>query len=155
MQIKTMTADETYQVGLTLGLMLQAGDCICLQGTLGAGKTLLAQGIAWGLGVTEPVTSPTFTILQLYQGRVPLFHYDLYRLTRPQELFDIGFEEYGGTSGVTLIEWPDLLPDYMPEALWIKVDVTGVTERTLSLATTGGRYDSLVKELKFNDSASN
>lgn len=148
--IHTLTPDETAAFGVRLGSLLQAGDCICLAGGLGAGKTALAQGIAAGLSVAEPVTSPTFTVLQVYTGRVPVFHYDLYRLQRAEELLDIGFEEFSGKRGVTLIEWPDKFPEDMPdELLWISLaSPDGGNSRNITLTPRGARYELLVKELE-------
>ncbi|WP_082816921.1 tRNA (adenosine(37)-N6)-threonylcarbamoyltransferase complex ATPase subunit type 1 TsaE [Anaerosporomusa subterranea] len=145
----TMTPEETEEFGFRIGTRLQAGDCLCLTGTLGAGKTLLAQGIARGLGVTDPVTSPTFTVLQVYQGRLPVYHYDLYRLRRSEELIDIGFDEYSGPSGVTLIEWPDMFPESMPEeALWVELSPESDGQaRKITLTPHGNRYSVLLKEL--------
>lgn len=153
----TKTPEATEKFGFQIGSRLHAGDWLCLQGTLGAGKTLLAQGIARGLGVTEPVTSPTFTVLQVYQGRLPVFHYDWYRLRRSEELMDIGFDEYSGSGGVTLIEWPDKFPEIMPEeALWIEL-TTGADGqgRKITLTPYGDRYRALLKELSQDVNISN
>lgn len=145
----TITPEATEELGFQIGSRLQDGDWLCLLGTLGAGKTLLAQGIARGLGVTEPVTSPTFTVLQVYQGRLPVYHYDWYRLRRPEELADIGFEEYSGPGGVTLIEWPDKFPESLPaESLCIELAAeAGGQGRQITLTPSGERYHALVKEL--------
>lgn len=148
--IHTLTPAETAAFGVRLGSLLRAGDCVCLAGGLGAGKTALAQGIAAGLSVTEPVTSPTFTVLQVYTGKVPVFHYDLYRLQKAAELLDIGFEEFSGGRGVTLIEWPDKFPEEMPdELLWITLmSPDGGDARDITLTARGARYEWLVKELE-------
>jgi tRNA threonylcarbamoyladenosine biosynthesis protein TsaE len=151
--IRAQNPDETLNFGFHLGKLLQIGDCICLAGTLGAGKTLLAQGIARGLDVAEGITSPTFTVLQVYDGRLPVFHYDLYRLQQPEELRDIGFEEFGGENGVMVIEWADKFSSYMPEeALWIELS-SGLDslERKIILNPHGTRYENLLKELSQND----
>lgn len=153
--VETNSPDETRKLGQRIGASLQAGDCLCLTGTLGAGKTLLAQGIAQGMGITEDVTSPTFTVLQIYHGRLPVYHYDLYRLRQPEELLDIGFDEYSGPNGVTLIEWPDKFPEYMPEhALWIEITLIGEVERKIALSPCGSRHESLLKELRIYDNFS-
>ena len=151
--IRALNPDETLDFGLRLGRLLQIGDCLCLSGTLGAGKTLLAQGIARGLDVAEGVTSPTFTVLQVYQGRLPVFHYDLYRLQHPEELRDIGFDEFGGERGVMVIEWADKFSSYMPEeALWIELSFgLDSLERKIVLEPHGIRYESLLKELSQSD----
>lgn len=153
--IYTGSAVQTEKLGVQIGSRLQAGDCLCLTGTLGAGKTLLAQGIARGLAVTDSVTSPTFTVLQVYQGRLPVYHYDLYRLRRPEELIDIGFEEYGGPGSVTLIEWPDKFAEYMPpEALWVDLAYEGEQGRKITFAPRSDRYQELLKELENDEYAS-
>lgn len=144
----TTSSNETADIGLRIGSLLRTGDVVCLSGDLGAGKTILAQGIALGLAVNEPVTSPTFTVMQMYEGRVPVFHYDLYRLNRPEELLDIGFEEYSGSYGVSIIEWPDKFPDYMPtDALWISLSRVNERERKIELIPHGERYETLLREL--------
>lgn len=151
MIIYTNSPDETIKLGCQIGKLLAAGDCLCLSGGLGAGKTLLVQGIAKGFEVGDDVTSPTFTVLQVYQGRLPVYHYDLYRLRRAEELFDIGFSEYMGPSGVTVIEWPDKFPDHMPEqALWLELTATGECSREIRLMPRGERYEVLIKELLQN-----
>jgi len=110
----TASADETRAVAAALAAHLEAGDVVVLIGDLGAGKTTFAQGIARGLGVTGPVTSPTFTLVQQYQGRLPIAHVDVYRLDRIQELHDLGFEELVDGPGVTVIEWGDAVRQLLP-----------------------------------------
>lgn len=147
----TRTADGTFQFGHTLGKKLTAGDVLCLTGDLGAGKTLLVQGAAAGLGVTETVTSPTFTLMQVYEtGRLPVYHFDLYRLDAPMDLHNIGFEEYMGGDGVALIEWADKFPAAMPEhCLWVEINRgRETTERVIMLRPKGERYRRLGEELK-------
>ncbi len=140
----------TAAFGRALGRRLAAGDVVCLAGDLGAGKTLLVQGIAAGLGVTEEVTSPTFTILQVYDsGRLPLNHFDLYRLETPAELEDVGFAEYTGGDAAAVIEWADKFAAAMPdERLWIEIKGgAGPSERLLALTPAGERYRRLCEEL--------
>lgn len=115
---RTESAEETRRVARELAQSLSDGDAILLSGDLGAGKTQFAQGIAEGLGVPEPVTSPTFNIMFEYaSGRIPLYHFDLYRLEDAQQLEDIDFYELvdESTPGIALIEWADMFPDEMPE----------------------------------------
>jgi tRNA threonylcarbamoyladenosine biosynthesis protein TsaE len=150
LRFRTKSAAETYSFGRSFADHLQAGDILCLRGDLGAGKTHLVQGIAAGLDVNDGVTSPTFTILQIYDtGRIPIFHFDLYRLENPDELFDIGFEEYVGTSGVTIIEWADKFAGEMPaECLWVELTVgMDVDERIIELFPAGKRYQQLCEEM--------
>ena len=115
---------DTLSLGKRIAKGLKPGAVIALTGPLGAGKTTLAQAIARGLCVTERMASPTFTIVQEYRsGRLPLFHFDVYRVSDPDELFEIGFEEYLHAGGVCLIEWADLIEDVMPEnTVWIRLE---------------------------------
>jgi len=119
-----MDENELREYGHTLAYRLEAGDVIALTGELGAGKTTLTKAIAEGLGVTDTVTSPTFTLInEYYSGRLPLFHFDVYRLTDASELETLGYEEYFFGKGVTVIEWADLVSDYIPDtAIKIKIE---------------------------------
>jgi tRNA threonylcarbamoyladenosine biosynthesis protein TsaE len=112
--VRTASADETRAVAAALAAHLEAGDVVVLVGDLGAGKTTFAQGVARGLGVDGPVTSPTFTLVQQYAGRLPVAHIDVYRLDRIQELHDLGFEELVDGPGVTLVEWGDTVRQVLP-----------------------------------------
>jgi len=118
--LRTSNAVETEAVGEALGSQLQIGDVVVLSGDLGAGKTTLAKGLARALGVTQPVTSPTFTIVQEYDGRVPVAHVDVYRLERIQELYDFGFEELL-EGRVTIVEWGEAIAIVLPHD---RVDVS-------------------------------
>lgn len=110
------SAEETRALGKRMGEEAQAGDVIALTGDLGVGKTVFTKGIAEGLGVKEPVSSPTFTILQEYRsGRVPLYHFDVYRIGDPEEMDEVGFDDYIYGDGLCLIEWAELISDLMPE----------------------------------------
>ena len=112
MQITTHSADETQALGNKLAELLRPGDVIAYFGDLGAGKTALTRGIAQGLGITESVTSPTYTIVNEYlTGRIPLFHFDMYRLGSSDELFDIGWEDYLVRGGVCAVEWSERAED--------------------------------------------
>ncbi len=149
--VKSADPAATFAFGRSLGQRLAAGDIVCLAGDLGAGKTLLVQGIATGLGVTDDVTSPTFTILQVYGGgRLPLNHFDLYRLDNADELEDVGFEEYTGGEGAAVIEWADKFAAAMPgECLWIELKGGGgENEREIVLSPAGERYRHLCEELR-------
>lgn len=149
--IRSTDPAATYAFGRSLGRCLANGDVVCLAGDLGAGKTLLVQGMAAGLGVTDDVTSPTFTILHVYGGgRLPLNHFDLYRLNNPTELEDVGFAEYTGGEGVAVIEWADKFAAAMPnERLWIELrSGGGENERTIALSPAGERYRRLCEELR-------
>jgi tRNA threonylcarbamoyladenosine biosynthesis protein TsaE len=151
MLFTTNNPGETFQFGEKLAKGLVAGDAICLSGDLGAGKTLFVQGIAAGLGVAEGVTSPTFTILQIYDtGRVPIHHFDLYRLDVADQLLDIGFEEYVSSDSVALIEWADKFTTQMPaECLWIELRKgSAAQERVIAISPCGARYRELCEELE-------
>jgi tRNA threonylcarbamoyladenosine biosynthesis protein TsaE len=114
MNVKTRSAAETRAAGRAIASCLAPGDVVVLAGELGSGKTTLAQGIAAGLGVTEPVVSPTFAIVREYDGQVPIAHVDVYRLDHVQELHDIGFEEIVDGTRVVLVEWGELVAPVLP-----------------------------------------
>ena len=121
--IITNSPEETQQVGRIIGAAAQAGDVYLLTGPLGAGKTCLTQGIAWGMGVTGHPRSPTFVLMNRYQGRLTLHHMDLYRIGSPLEAWDLGLDEYLGGDGVCVIEWADQAEELFPEdSLWIGLD---------------------------------
>ena len=117
------SARDTFDFGIELGKKALPGQVICLDGDLGTGKTVLTKGIAAGLGIDEPVVSPTFTIVQIYeQGRLPLYHFDVYRIDDPDEMEEIGYREYFYGSGLTIIEWSELIADILPkDAMRIKI----------------------------------
>lgn len=148
--IKTSSPEETLAIGRELAKLTSPGDVICLAGDLGAGKTLLVQGMAQALGVQDKVVSPTFTIMNVYSGPITIYHFDLYRLEQAAELRDIGFDEYLGGDGVAIIEWPDKFPDDLPkEKLWIKITAgPGSDDRLLTIECQGPRYQKFCKELK-------
>jgi tRNA threonylcarbamoyladenosine biosynthesis protein TsaE len=143
---KTMhTIEETNTFGQQLAELLQPGDLITMEGDLGAGKTTLTKAIGAGLGVTRTINSPTFTIIKEYEGRLPLYHMDVYRLENSDE--DIGFEEYFSGEGVTIVEWAQFIEDYLPKdrlELTLKHDGEA---RTITLQPVGKRYEKLCKEL--------
>ena len=112
---ETYGPQETHDLGRKLGAQALPGQVICLEGDLGVGKTVFTQGFAEGLGIDGPVNSPTFTILQIYEeGRLPLYHFDVYRIGDAQEMEEIGYEEYFYGQGVCLIEWPSRIEELIP-----------------------------------------
>ncbi len=114
--METYSSEETYKIGESLGQEARAGQVYTLIGDLGTGKTVFTQGFAKGLGIREYVNSPTFTILQVYEdGRLPLYHFDVYRIEEPEEMEEIGYEDYFFGDGVTLIEWADIIGELIPE----------------------------------------
>lgn len=151
-QVVSASAGETRRLGRCLGALLRPGDLLFLLGPFGAGKTTLTQGIAHALGVREPVTSPSFTLVNQYRAadgrRGPLlYHVDLFRIGDAEEAFDLGLEEYLDDSTICIIEWPEpavgILPD---ERLEIKMAYLGDTGRTLDLIGRGPRYAELVRQ---------
>lgn len=115
--IETVSENETFEAGIRTALKAKPGDIYCLDGDLGAGKTVFAKGFAEGLGIKEPVTSPTFTIIKEYpEGRLPLYHFDVYRIGDPSEMEAIGYEEYFFGEGVCLVEWSELIEELIPES---------------------------------------
>ena len=113
---ETMSPKETFELGKKIGLEAKAGEIICLDGDLGVGKTVFTQGFAKGLGNDEAVNSPTFTIIQEYdEGRLPLYHFDVYRIGDPEEMYEIGYEDYFYGQGVCLIEWAKLIEELIPD----------------------------------------
>lgn len=116
MVIETNSPEETYQTGMRLGEKAEAGQVFTLTGDLGVGKTVFTQGLAKGLGIEEPVNSPTFTIVQVYNdGRLPFYHFDVYRIGDIEEMDEVGFDDYVMGEGVSLIEWADLIEEILPE----------------------------------------
>ena len=116
MEYETFSAEETEKLGEQIGREAKPGEVYTLIGDLGVGKTVFTQGIAKGLEITEPICSPTFTIVQEYEeGRMPFYHFDVYRIADEDELFEIGFEEMTDGDGVSLIEWANLIPGSLPE----------------------------------------
>lgn len=108
--------EETFELGKRIGKESKAGSIYTLVGDLGVGKTVFTQGVAAGLGIEEPVNSPTFTIVQVYdEGRLPFYHFDVYRIGDSEEMYEVGFEEYVYGDGVSLIEWANLIEDILPD----------------------------------------
>ena len=113
--IDSFCAKDTYELGEKIGQMAKPGMVISLTGDLGVGKTVFTQGFAKGLGIEETVNSPTFTIIQVYdEGRIPLYHFDVYRIGAPEEMYEIGYEDYFFGEGVCLIEWSKLIEELIP-----------------------------------------
>ena len=139
----THSPGETRAFGERLARQLRAGDVLLLQGNLGAGKSELTRGIARGLGVTDTVTSPSFTILNVYEdGQVPLYHFDWYRLQSAEELYEMGMDEYLGGDGVAVVEWPSQCPEAIPEdCLEVAIEPLGDTDRRLTLTPRGAFRD--------------
>lgn len=142
MIVETFSADETYEYGRKMGAEAQPGDVYCLSGDLGVGKTVFTQGFAAGLGVEESVCSPTFTIIQEYEGeKMPFYHFDVYRIGDVEEMDEIGFDDYIYGEGVCLIEWADLIREILPEdfvGIFIEKDMEkGFDYRRITLERGG------------------
>lgn len=136
---ETYTAKETEDIGVLLGGQAKPGAIYCLIGDLGVGKTVFSKGFAKGLGITEHITSPTFTIVNEYHhGRLPFYHFDVYRIEDSEEMYEIGYEEYFYNEGVCLVEWANLIDDIIPEeAIFITIEKDlekGLDYRRITLA---------------------
>ena len=134
MKYITHSPEETQALGSALAAVLQPGTVLAYTGDLGAGKTAFTRGIARGLGIREPVTSPTYTIVNEYpQGRLPLFHFDMYRLTSSEDLWDIGWEDYLQRGGICCVEWSENVADAMEDAIRIHIEKLDETSRAITI----------------------
>lgn len=134
MELITHSPQETEQIGEKLGQVLRPGAVIAYRGGLGAGKTAFTRGLARGLGCTERITSPTYTIVNEYlSGRMPLFHFDMYRLRCAEELFDIGWEDYLERGGVCAVEWSENVAEAMEDAITVSLEKTGEDSRRITI----------------------
>ncbi|MCJ7662718.1 MAG: tRNA (adenosine(37)-N6)-threonylcarbamoyltransferase complex ATPase subunit type 1 TsaE [Desulfobacterales bacterium] len=149
-KITSHTPQETEQLGSLLGSMLAKGDIIALCGELGTGKTTFVRGMARGMGLEETeVASPSFTLVNEYEGPLRLFHIDLYRLEDEKELLGIDYEEYIKGDGVVVIEWANRIPQAVPrDALWITLRYLGADCREVALRAQGDRYTRMIEELQ-------
>ncbi|CEN92103.1 P-loop ATPases [[Clostridium] sordellii] len=139
--------EQTKDIGYKLGQLVTPKSVICLIGDLGAGKTTMTQSLAKALEVDDYITSPTFTIVNEYEGRIPLYHFDVYRIGSSDEMYDIGFDEYIDGDGVCIIEWANLIEDILPkEYLYIEMNYKE-TGREMILTPKGEKYEEIVKEL--------
>ena len=145
MQIRTHSPEETEAIGRKIAAKLLPGDIIAYYGDLGAGKTAFTRGLAAGLGVTEQVTSPTYTIVNEYlSGRMPLFHFDMYRLDSADDLFDIGWEDYLARGGVCAVEWSENVEDALEGAIAVTIEKDPVQPDRRSITIEGGaRFEAL------------
>ena len=125
-KIVSDSEEKTFDTGKKIGSILKGGEIIALNGDLGAGKTVFTKGLAAGLGISDDILSPTFTIVHEYSGRLKLNHFDVYRISDPDELYEIGFEEYLG-NGVCIIEWASIIEEILPEDT-IKIDIERVSD---------------------------
>ncbi len=153
LSLRTGSAAETARLGRRIGRLLQAGDVVLLQGDLGTGKTVVAQGIGRGLGVADPVKSSSFVLVNEYQGRLRMYHADLYRLEDREQVAELALEE-NAAAGVLVVEWPErALDELPPEHLllrleWSDRETPGGRERRITIEGRGLRYQSLLERLK-------
>lgn len=149
MEIRLKGLKETEKFGVKLGKLLKAGDIVCLNGDLGAGKTTLSKSIGLGLGVEDYITSPTFNLINEYTGRLTMYHFDVYRLENVDDLYDLGFDDYFYGNGVCVIEWADRIEGLIP-ADRIVLDIENgedSEERIIKIQGKGSSYEELIKEL--------
>ena len=149
LEFVSRSADQTRRLGARLGQLLEGGEVICLQGPLGAGKTVLAQGIGRGWGATQPLISPTFVLMRQHRrpsGEQLLLHIDFYRLEGPMEAEGLGLEDWvGDPDVVTVVEWPERAVEVLPtERLWIRLDLAGEGHRRLLFTPSGTHYENLL-----------
>jgi tRNA threonylcarbamoyladenosine biosynthesis protein TsaE len=149
MRVTSHSIEETRRLGEALGRLLRAGDVVCLWGEMGAGKTHLAQGIGLGLDVTEPVSSPTFALVHEYQGRLPVWHLDTYRLRSADELIDLSWDDLTAGHGVVLIEWPERIEAALPaKRLDVRLTYRDNDTRELEFVPGDNRMAGVVSALE-------
>lgn len=152
MKLISKSPGDTLKIGRMIAKTLRPGDIICLLGDLGSGKTVLTKGIASGLGIkVEEVISPTFVIIREYQGKLPLYHFDLYRIEDCKDILSLGYDEYFFDAGVTVVEWAERLNPLMPkDYLEVKLMHRPKNERLLKFSAKGRRYENLLEKLDEN-----
>ena len=149
LEIVSNSAEQTRKIGLKLGKLAASGDVIFLVGPLGAGKTCLTQGIARGLGINEYTASPSFVLVREHRGKLPLYHIDLYRLDRIEEVAQLGLDDYLYGNGVCVVEWADKGLSVLPEEhLLIEMQIVSPMKRKLNLIPKGTRYLEILSKLK-------
>lgn len=150
MQFLVKNVEETTELGFSIGRLLNSGDIVCLTGDLGTGKTHITKGIAKGLGIDDHITSPTFTIVNEYDsGRLKLYHFDVYRVSDPDEIYAIGFDDYIFSNGVSIIEWANYIEEILPSDylhILIEKDLSnGEDYRKITITPYGERYNYISK----------
>jgi tRNA threonylcarbamoyladenosine biosynthesis protein TsaE len=150
-ELITHSPEHTRRLGTSLGELAEAGDVFLLVGELGAGKTCLTQGIAWGLDIKEYTLSPSFVIIRELQGRLKLYHIDLYRLERIEEIAELGLDDYLYGDGVCVVEWAERGLSILPaEHLLIQISYLAPTERSFRFQPSGRRYQQIIAKLKYS-----
>ena len=150
MVLQTKSTSETIRIGKEIGGFLLAGDVVALAGELGTGKTQFIKGLAEGVGVGKStyISSPSFTLINEYPGRVPFYHIDMFRLSSEKEAEGLGLEEYFQGNGITAIEWADKIPSLLPEELlWVHLRYTGKNTRSIEMIPKGKRYEGLMRKI--------
>ncbi len=156
MKLTVNNLKDTENIGKIISRCLEKGTVICLDGDLGVGKTALTQFIARGFGIDEYITSPTFTIIKEYEGRRPFYHMDVYRIDSEDDMYDLGYDEYIYSEGVTVIEWSHKINGILPdERINIEIQRLDDTRRIMDVDGKGKAYDRLAKELKDYESTCN
>ena len=151
---QTKSPSETIRIGKNIGSVLLPGDVVALVGELGTGKTQFIKGLAAGVGVGKPpyISSPSFTLINEYAGKVPFYHIDLFRLKSEKETEELGLEEYFQGGGITAIEWADKIPSLLPqEILWIHIRYAGEHTRSFEIIGKGKRYEELINKFEISD----
>jgi tRNA threonylcarbamoyladenosine biosynthesis protein TsaE len=146
--VQTRSTSETIRIGKRIGTLLKSGDIVVLVGELGAGKTQLIKGLAAGVGIGNPtyISSPSFTLINEYPGKIPFYHVDLFRLEREKEAEELGLEDYFQGGGITAIEWADKIPSLLPkEMFFIHIAYTGKNTRSIEMIGKGKRYQKILK----------
>jgi tRNA threonylcarbamoyladenosine biosynthesis protein TsaE len=154
MVIQTKRVSETIRIGKSIGRHLLPGDIVALVGELGAGKTQFIKGLAAGAGIRNPdyISSPSFTLIHEYPGKIPFYHVDLFRLEREKEAEELGLEEYFQGGGITAIEWADKIPSLLPtKNLFIHIAIMRKNTRSLEIIGKGKRYEDIVNQLRISD----
>ena len=148
-QITTGSASETRQLGQLFGGLAEAGLVVLLSGQLGAGKTCFAQGVGTGLVLapSSPVTSPSYTLLNIHQGRLPFYHFDLYRLTQVDDLTDLGYDEYAEGDGLTMVEWADRMTGALSSSIDVAIESLGGEQRKIRFVARDDRGAELLGQL--------
>ena len=157
LKIISRDTEDTKRIGEVLSSYLFPGAIICLSGNLGAGKTAFVQGIGRGIGITEPITSPTYTIInEYYSARIPLYHFDVYRLGDSDEMLELGCDEYFFGKGITVVEWADNVRDIIPaQRFWINILYReDLRERDIIIEAQGEIYKRILEEMGANEDIS-
>jgi tRNA threonylcarbamoyladenosine biosynthesis protein TsaE len=150
-RIETGEVEQTIELGNLIGSLLKAGDVVALMGQLGAGKTYLTKGIAEGQGVKDrkEVTSPSFVLVKQYMGRMPIYHFDAYRIKSPDEMYDIDCVGFFWGEGISIIEWADKVMECLPDDfIKVTIETVGQTSRDIHVSYQGERYRSFMEEFK-------